>query len=86
MLLPHGIFELASCVLACSSGLVLFNFLFNFFKSYLIADLSLVDSFHDNSIKLKQAVLIFFISVILMIIAGFVEVYLTVPIARFVLG
>lgn len=86
MLLPHGIFELTSCFLACSSGLVLFNFLFNFFKSYLIADLSLLDSFHDNIIKLKQAVLIFFISVILMIIAGFVEVYLTVPIARFVLG
>ena len=86
MLVPHGIFELTSCVLACSSGLVLFNFLFDFFKSYLIADLSLIDSFNENFSKLKQAFVIFFISVILMIIAGFVEVYLTVPIARFVLG
>ena len=85
MLIPHGIFELTSCVLACSSGLVLFNFLFKFFKSYLIDDLSLTDSFHSNFDKLKQAVLIFFISVILMMIAGFVEVYLTVPLAHFIL-
>ena len=30
MLIPHGIFELSSCFLACASGLVLFNFLFRF--------------------------------------------------------
>ena len=34
MLIPHGIFEMTSCILACSSGLVLFNFLFRFFESW----------------------------------------------------
>ena len=85
MLIPHGIFELTSCVLACSSGLVLFTFLFNFFKTYLIEDMTLKKSFSINRYKLKQAIIIFIISVVLMIIAGFVEVYLTIPIAHFLL-
>lgn len=85
MLIPHGIFELPSCALACASGLVLFNFLYRFFKSYLVNDLTFKDSICDNLDKLKQSAIIFLIAVILMIIAGFVEVYLTVPIARFIL-
>ncbi len=86
MLIPHGIFELTACILACSSGLVLFNFLFRFFKSYLKEDLTLKDSFFKNSDKLTQAIIIFAVSAILMIIAGFIEVYLTIPIAHFLLA
>lgn len=86
MIIPHGIFELTSCAIACSSGLVLFNFFFKFFKSYLIEDLSLKESFNKNFNKLKQAIIIFSVSVVLMVIAGIVEVYLTIPIANFLLG
>ena len=86
MLLPHGIFELTSCALACASGLILFNFLIRFFKSYLKEDLTLKKSFFNNFNKLKHSVIIFLISVVLMIVAGFVEVYLTIPIAHFLLG
>ncbi len=87
MLIPHGIFELTSCILACSSGLVLFNFLFRFlYKSYLKEDLTLRKSFNKNLYKLKQALIIFLVSVVLMVIAGFVEAYLTIPIAYFLLG
>ncbi|WP_407413637.1 stage II sporulation protein M [Methanobrevibacter sp.] len=87
MLIPHGIFELTSCILACSSGLVLFNFLFRFlYKSYLKEDLTLKKSFNKNLYKLKHAIIIFLVSVVLMVIAGFVEAYLTIPIAYFLLG
>ena len=86
MLIPHGIFELTSCALACSSGLVLFNFMLKLFKSYLKEDLPFIDSFNKNFFKLKQALIIFLVSVLLMVIAGFVEVYLTIPIAYFILG
>ena len=87
MLIPHGIFELTSCVLACSSGLILFNFLFRFlYKSYLKEDLPLKESFNKNLDKLKQAIIIFLVSLVLMIIAGFIEAYLTIPIAYFLLG
>ena len=85
-LLPHAIFELPSCILACASGLVLFNYFYDFVKSYLKDDLSFKDALVINSDRLKQAIIIFSVSLILMIVAGFVEVYLTVPIAGFFLA
>ena len=85
-LVPHAIFELPSCILACASGLVLFNFFFNFLKSYVKEDLPLKEAFSGNVKKLKEAVIIFLVAVLLMIIAGLVEVYLTIPIASFFLG
>ena len=33
LIIPHGIFEFSSCILACASGFVLFNFLFKFLKT-----------------------------------------------------
>ena len=84
-LVPHGIFEMPSCALACASGLVLFNFLIRFLNSYIRLDLTFKESFINNIGKLRQAGLIFLVSVILMIIAGFVEVYLTANIANFLL-
>ncbi|MBO5152032.1 MAG: stage II sporulation protein M [Methanobrevibacter sp.] len=85
-LVPHGIFEMPSCALACASGLVLFNFLIKFLNSYIRQDLTFKDSITNNLDKLRQACLIFLVAVILMIIAGFVEVYLTTNIANFLLG
>ena len=83
-LLPHGIFELSSCVLSCTSGLILFNFLFNILKSYYHED-TFKNSILININKLKQSIIIFSIAVILMIIAGFIEVYITIPLANLIL-
>ncbi len=85
LMIPHGIFELPSSILACASGLILFNFIFRIFKSFW-NDNSFKNSVLSNLDKLKQSLIIFSVSVILMIIACFVEVYLTVPIAKFILG
>ena len=85
LLIPHGIFELTSCVFACSSGLVLFSFLVKFFRTYLKEGMTLKKAFSINRYKIKQAVIIFMVAVLLMIIAGFVEVYLTIPIAHLIL-
>ncbi len=84
-LLPHGIFELSSCVLSCTSGLILFNFLFNILKSYYHED-TFKNSILININKLKQSIIIFSIAVILMIIAGFIEVYITIPLANLILN
>ena len=89
MLIPHGIFELPSCVIACASGFVLFNFILNFFKTFAKQEDAPIssqryDSYVDNCDKLKQAIILLAVSAILMIIAGFVEVYLTLPIAEFI--
>lgn len=88
LLIPHGIFELPSCAIACASGFVLFNFAFRFAKSFVTKkNMSIFNSayeaYAENFDKLKQAVLLLLVSTVLMIIAGMIEVYLTVPIANF---
>ena len=89
LIIPHGIFEFSSCILACASGFVLFNFVYKFLKSlYRQDDASVREmlsiSFSESSDKLKQAIVLFIIASILMAIAGFVEAYLTLPIAEFI--
>ena len=92
LIIPHGIFEFSSCILACSGGFVLFNFIFKFLKSLWNQDNddpileSLRVSFYESYDKLKQAFILFIIALILMVIAGFVEVYLTIPIARLIVS
>lgn len=86
LIIPHGIFEFSSCILACASGFVLFNFVFKFLVTLWREDddsikLSILNSFNESFPKLKQAIILFIISAILMAIAGFVEAYLTLPIA-----
>ncbi len=87
-IVPHGIFEFSSCILACASSIVLFNFLFKFLKTFIKEENeSIVEtlkiSFDAHYIKLKQALIIFCVAVILMVIAGFIEAYLTIPIAEY---
>lgn len=90
-IIPHGIFEFSSCILACASGIVLFNFVYKFLNATLKQNEGSIskrisNSFDESYVKLKQAVIIFAVSVVLMIIAGFVEVYLTIPIANYLLS
>ena len=91
MLVPHGIFELPSCVIACASGFVLFNFLLRFLKTFLKQENvsisnKLYASYVENFDKLKQAIILLMVATVLMIIAGVIEVYLTLPIAEFVMS
>jgi len=89
LLIPHGIFEFSSCILACASGFVLFKFVWRFVKT-LSNDKSnsllnsAYASYVENFDKLKQAILLLMVAAILMAIAGVIEVYLTVPIANFI--
>lgn len=87
LIVPHGIFEFSSCILACASGFVLFNFIYKFLKTLYRMDNGpvrefLATSFNASYDKLKQAVILLVIASILMAIAGFIEAYLTLPIAE----
>ncbi len=91
LIVPHGIFEFSSCILACASGFVLFKFVYSIFKTFLKEnDKKLVDrllfSYDYNFDILKQSLLLLAISIILMVIAGIVEAYFTVPIANLILS
>lgn len=91
LIIPHGIFEFSSCIIACASGLVLFNFIYKFLKEIWNQESNsakeiLANSFNASSDKLKQAIILLIIASILMAIAGVIEAYLTVPIAEFLLS
>ena len=91
LIIPHGIFEFSSCILASAAGFILFNFIYRFLKTFWeydddSASESLKFSFRENFYKLKQALIIFLIAAILMVIAGIVEVYLTIPIANYIVS
>ena len=89
LIIPHGIFEFSSCILACASGFVLFKFLSKFLNNL---SKQKDDSFSNKLSKafelsfniLKQAFILLIIASILMVIAAIFEVYLTLPIAEFI--
>ena len=82
LIVPHGIFEFSSCILACASGFVLFSFVRRFLKGYGEQH-SFYYAFNANADKLIQAIILLISASVLMAIAGFVEAYLTIPIAHF---
>ena len=89
LIVPHGIFEFSSCIIACASGFVLFHFVYKFLKSIHNQDDGPVReilsvAFSESSVKLKQAIILLVIASILMAIAGFVEAYLTLPIGEWI--
>lgn len=91
LIVPHGIFEFSSCIIACASGFVLFRFLVEFLKAVKNHENSsfksiLYDSFGQSYPKLKQAIILLAIASLLMAVAGFVEAYLTIPIADFIIS
>ncbi len=94
LIIPHGIFEFSSCIIATASGFVLFHFIFKLIYNTanpidgdnLPLKTRFTYSLEYNSNKLKESLILLGVAVILMAIAGFIEVYLTIPIANFVLS
>lgn len=91
LIIPHGIFEFSSCILACASGFILFNFICNLIKTFLKEkERKFIDrilySYEKNFDKLLQAFIILMFASILMIVAGIFEVYITLPLGEFLLS
>lgn len=92
LILPHGIFEFSAIILSASGGFLLCLFILHLIYTIIYPKkdkLSLSDRL-DNSIeehykKFKHSIILFIISIILIAIAGFIEVYLTIPIGNFIL-
>ena len=90
-IIPHGIFEFSSCILACASGFVLFHFMSKFLMTLMkqennsISD-KINNSFDESFDKLKQALILLAVASVLMAIAGFVEAYLTIPLADYLIS
>lgn len=87
LIIPHAIFEFPSCILGCASGLVLFKFLYNFIKTFksekgMKSVDRIVYAYSENFDILLHAFILLFVSSVLMIVAGIVESYITLPLGR----
>lgn len=85
LIIPHAIFEFPSCILGCASGLVLFKFVYNLIKTFkrekgMKFSGRIVNAYSENFNILLQAFILLIVSSVLMIVAGIVEVYITVPV------
>ncbi|WP_080460288.1 stage II sporulation protein M [Methanobrevibacter arboriphilus] len=91
--LPHGIFEIPAIILAGSSGFIMFKFLIEFFKGIIKPVITnnevnlsiknrITNSLNNNINRLTQSLVLLGFSVVLFIIAAFIEAYLTIGIAR----
>ena len=94
--LPHGVFEIPAIIIAGSSGFVLFKFIAGFvyniinpkinenidnFDQLSVKDI-IVSSLNNNINVLTQSLALFGFSIVLFIIAAFIEAYLTIPMAK----
>ncbi|WP_407424786.1 stage II sporulation protein M [Methanobrevibacter sp.] len=91
LIIPHGIFEFPSCILACSSGLILFKFAYNLLKTFIKQkEMKFIDrivyTYSENFDILAHALIILFVASILMVIAGIVEAYVTLPLGSYLMS
>lgn len=82
LMMPHGIFEFSSLIIGAAAGFLLFKFIYKFLKSNPIK--RFYAAFDENFEIILHSLILFGVSIVLMGIAGFIEVYLTIPIASFV--
>lgn len=85
----HGFFEDLSTVLNSFAGFILFSFIVRFIKgifrpSEILADNSLSNSWKINRVHLYESFVIFVLAFFIMIFAGFLEVYISIPFGNFI--
>lgn len=90
-ILPHGIFEIPALIISTLSGFIILSFILKFIKGIIFkmddngSKMNLISkvkySFNNNSVKLKQGLILFILSTVLLIIAAFIEANLTKPLA-----
>ena len=80
---PHGIFEIPACILESVAGMLLFLFIFRFFKTMRGTKdgssfkLKAKKSWEVNKIYLKQSIVLMIFCCCLLVIAAFIEAYIT---------
>lgn len=83
--LPHGIFEIPSLILSSFAGFIVLSFIIKSIKCLINNDSKIIDRFklayYNNSFMLKQALALFILAIILVVIAAFIEANLTQYIA-----
>lgn len=86
-LLPHGIFELTATVLESAAGIMLFLFIWRFFRALISRETHGVSEAFDKTKKiLVQSLIIMIFTTILLLIAAPIESYISVPFSELIVG
>ena len=85
----HGFFEDLSTILNSFAGFILFSFIVRFIKdvfspSKRLANGTITNSLEINKKYLYQSIAIFILAFVVMIFAGFLEEYISIPFGNFI--
>lgn len=75
--LPHAIFEIPSSIFALAGAIMLFKTELKILKGILSSKTSVKEQINESEYLIKDAIITFFIVVILLVIAGFIETFIT---------
>ena len=76
LIFPHGIIEIPAFFCSCTSGILLFLFIYRVIKD-IIAKKALKESYNNNKKTIKHAVILLLISLVLFAIAALIEGFIT---------
>lgn len=76
LIVPHGIFEVPALFLSTASGILLFLFIFKVIKDKY-NKYSLKEAYERNKKTLKHMIVLFLLSLLLFVIAGLIEGFIT---------
>lgn len=83
LILPHGILEIPALFCSCTSGILLFLFVFRVLKDK-INGYSLKEGYNNNKKTLKHSIILFLIAIVLFVIAALIEGIITPQIGNLV--
>ena len=76
LILPHGILEIPAIFSECTSGILLFLFIFRTLKDK-IQGFTFKEAYGYNKDNIKHSLILFLVSMVLFIIAAFIEGFIT---------
>jgi len=76
-ILPHGIFEIPSSIFALAGAIMLFKTELKVIKGIVSRKTTIKEQINESQYLIKDAIITIFIVIILLVIAGFIETFIT---------
>lgn len=83
LIVPHGILEIPAFFCSCTSGILLFTFIFKVLRDKILKN-TFSEAYQNNKKTLKHVAVLFLVAVILFAIAALIEGFITPQIGNIV--
>ena len=83
LIVPHGILEIPAFFCSCTSGILLFTFIFKVLRDKIRKN-TFSEAYQNNKKTLKHVMVLFLIAVILFAIAALIEGFITPQIGNII--